>query len=60
MTFNQIQQLLEEAKKISGQKDTYELELELEGGMTFRLDIKDLDKLMIKLQTLGNTLGGSK
>jgi hypothetical protein len=48
------------AMKVSGEKDAYELEMEIEGGFTFRLDIKDLDRLMIKLQTIGTALEGAK
>mgnify|MGYP001125180553 CR=1 FL=1 len=53
-------ELMKELEAISGKKETYELELEMEGGWTFRLDIKDLDRLMIKLQTIGTALEGAK
>jgi hypothetical protein len=52
-------ELMKELGNISGQKDAYELEFEIDGLGTFRLDIKDLDKLMIKLQTVGKALEGA-
>lgn len=59
-TFNKLMKDLDEAKKISGEKDTYELEFEVDGVGTFRMDIKDLDKFMVKMQTIGEALGGAK
>jgi hypothetical protein len=56
---NNIMQLYKELKNVSGEKDTYEMEIELE-GMTLRCDIKDLDRLMIKLQSIGTALEGGK
>lgn len=57
-----FKKLMEEAQSVTkkDEGEAYEMEIELDGGMTFRCDIKDLDKLMIKLQTIGNALGGAK
>jgi hypothetical protein len=37
--------------------EAYELEMEF-NDMTFRLDIKDLDKFMLKMQTISKVLEG--
>lgn len=59
MNIFQYMQAVEEARKVSGEKDTYEMELEIDGLGTFRCDIKDLDKLILKLHTIGKALEGA-
>lgn len=58
MNFRQLMEAIDDAKKVTEKKDTYELEIEMDGFGIFRLDIKDLDKFMIKIQAIGKALGG--
>lgn len=62
MNLYKLMNELEKAHGVSGskaKKDVYDIKIEA-GDMTFHVDIKDLEKLFIKLNTIGTILEGGK
>ncbi|MCY8048482.1 hypothetical protein MOC17_20730 [Bacillus haynesii] len=58
MRLSDVLKEMDELAKGNAGKQRYDLELEM-GGMVFRLDIENLDKLMKKFQNMDKALGGS-